>query len=326
MQPQPLTIWCNIQLSGAAGAALQNGLQGHRLVSASSIQASNLAGAGRDPLLADADIAFGQPNPQQALELPRLRWIHLTTAGYARYDRDDLKIALRERRGCLTNSSHVFDEPCAQHLLAMMLATARRLPESLDNQRGDYGWPSLPLRADSFLLTGQTALLVGFGAIARRLAELLAPFRMNLIGVRRSVRGDEPIKVVAMDEIDALLPLADHVINILPASRETTHYFNADRIGRMKSSAVFYNIGRGDTVDQAALRTALETRAIQGAYLDVTTPEPIAPDDPLWRTPHCRITPHTAGGYAGEFDRLVEHFLDNLRRFERNEALLNRVF
>jgi phosphoglycerate dehydrogenase-like enzyme len=93
----------------------------------------------------------------------------------------------------------------------------------------------------------------------------------------------------------------------------------------MKPGAIFYNIGRGTTVDQAALAEALGSGRLSAAYLDVTDPEPLPPEHPLWTTPNCVITPHTAGGHSDEWDRLVDHFLANLRRHEAAEPLLDRV-
>ncbi len=90
--------------------------------------------AGSDPLLEQADIALGQPDPKQIMNLPRLRWVHLTSAGYTRYDRPEIKSALRARGAILTNSSSVYAEPCAQHVLAMMLGFARQLPQCQDEQ------------------------------------------------------------------------------------------------------------------------------------------------------------------------------------------------
>jgi phosphoglycerate dehydrogenase-like enzyme len=101
--------------------------------------------------------------------------------------------------------------------------------------------------------------------------------------------------------------------------------FNADLINAMKPTALFYNIGRGTTVDQTALQKALENKRIGGAYLDVTEIEPLPPDHSLWRLPNCWITPHTAGGHANEFQRIIHHFLDNLARFEAGDALLDRI-
>src|SRR4030095_15374841 len=102
------------------------------------------------------------------------------------------------------------------------------------------------------LLNGQTALLVGFGAIALRLATLLAPFEMKLIGGRRQLAGDEPIAMITLEQLDDYLPLADHVINLLPSNASTLKLMDARRFGLMKSGACFYNIGRGTTVNQEA--------------------------------------------------------------------------
>ncbi len=323
--PSPLPIWCNTKFSDPIMARVRAAVAPHRLVIATARQSSNLVGSDRDPTLADADVAFGQPNPDQVLELPRIAWVHLTTAGYTRYDTPAFREGMTSRGGVLTNSSGVYDEPCAQHILAMMLGLARQLPAALLDQHGQRDWPYLPLRTTSQLLTGQSAILYGYGAIGGRLAELLQPFSIRLTGVRRKPQEDESIRVVTADEADQVLPDADHVINILPAADQTENFFDARRLARMKPSAVYYSVGRGSTTDQDALRSALEAKQIAGAYLDVTNPEPLPPDHPLWRTPNCYITPHTAGGHTTEFERLADHFLTNLKRFEAGETLVDRV-
>lgn len=325
MNVSRLNVWCNAHFPDPAMGELRDALQGHELILSPSLQKSNLVSAGPDPLLNDADVAFGQPDPVQIITLPKLKWVQLTSAGYGRYDRPDLRAALKHRGAVITNSSGVYAEPCAQHLLAMMLSLARRLPQAWDDQRGPHAWPAAEVRIHSHLLTGQTALLLGFGAIGLRLAELLAPFNMNLIAIRRSVKGDEPIRTVPTEQVDRFLPHADHVINILPAGPQTDGFITRARIAAMKPTAILYNIGRGATIDQTALREALTTGRLAAAYLDVTDPEPPAPDDPIWSTPNCYLTPHAAGGHATEFHRLVRHFLDNFNRFVRGAALHDRV-
>lgn len=324
MNAAPLTIWCNAHLTEPAMRELREGLGAHRLVLPAD-RTMNLVAGQPDPLLARADVAFGQPDPRQVVELANLRWIHLTTAGYTRYDTDAVRAALRARGAALTNSSSVYDEPCAEHVLAMMLAVGRRLPQCWAEQAGGRPWKSIEHRLECRLLVGQSALLLGFGAIGRRLVELLAPFRMNLVAVRRNVSGSEPIPTFPVERARELVARADHVIDLLPANAGTEQFFNADLIGAMKSTAIFYNVGRGTTVDQYALRTALDVGRIAGAYLDVTDPEPLPADDPLWTTPNCRITPHTAGGHHDEFERLVRHFLENLRRFTSGQRLNDRI-
>jgi phosphoglycerate dehydrogenase-like enzyme len=303
---------------------LKEGIAPHRLIVPED-RTMNLVAGRPDPLVSQADVAFGQPDPRQVIELRNLRWVHLTTAGYTRYDTEAVRAALKSRGAALTNSSSVYDEPCAEHVLSMMLALARRLPQCWVDQSTTRPWRASEHRIRSHLLVGQRALILGFGAIARRLVQLLEPFRMNVIAVRRTVTGDEPIETHSFHRTRELLRDADHVINVLPANPSTEQFFDADLIAAMKPTAMFYNIGRGTTVDQYALRTALEVGRIAAAYLDVTDPEPLPPDDPLWNTPNCWITPHTAGGHHEEFERLVRHFLENLRRFTTGDPLLDQI-
>jgi phosphoglycerate dehydrogenase-like enzyme len=323
--PAPLTVWCNAKFPPSAMDELRRGLSAHRLVLSSTPPTGNLASSAPDPELERADVALGQPDPAQVMNLPRLRWAHLTSAGYTRYDRDDLRAALRARGAALTNSSTVYAEPCAEHAFAMMMALARRLPQCVDDQRATRPWNAAEHRIHSRVLVGQTVVIVGYGAIGRRLAELLTPLRMNVIAVRRRPAREDNVRVVPQEQLDALLPQADQVVNILPENGQTLGFFGAARLGAIKPGGTFYNIGRGTTVDQDALVAALRSGRLAAAYLDVTDPEPLPPDHPLWSAPHCYITPHTAGGRDDEFEHLVRHFLDNLRRFERGEPLRDRV-
>ena len=269
------------------------------------------------------EILFGQPDPEEALALPDLRWIQVTSAGYTRYDTDEFRARLEAKGAILTNSSSVFDEPCAQHLLSFLLALARRLPQAFDEQLGGRNWTSARMRVDSHLLQEGSLLLVGYGAIARRLVELLKPFGMEIKAVRRTPTGDEAVPTFPLEALDRLLAESDTVVNILPANASTHRLFNADKFARMKDGAVFLNVGRGTTVDQDALLAVLPR--LGGAYLDVTDPEPLPKDHPLWSAPNLYITPHTAGGHRGEEVRLVRHFLANLERFGRGEELKDRV-
>jgi phosphoglycerate dehydrogenase-like enzyme len=274
--------------------------------------------------LQHADVAFGAPDARAICKSASVRWVHLNSAGYTSFDHQDTRETLVKRGAILTNSSDVYAEPCAQHLLAMITSLARGLPTALDAQRGDRSWrmflrPTLPL------LNGQTVLILGFGAIARRLVELLRPLEMNLIAVRRIVKGDEPIRVITVSEMDQVLPTVEHLVNTLPANDQSDGFVNASRLAKLKAGAIFYNIGRGTTVDQDALIKELRAGRLAAAHLDVTNPEPLPPNHPLWDAPNCFITPHLAGGHRTEKERQVRHFLDNLRRFEQGAPLRNRV-
>lgn len=316
MAKPALRIWSNVKYHDSAMQLLRDGTGENQLMLA-------LEQTGTQP--AEVEIAFGQPDPQLVKRSTTLRWIHLSSAGYDKFDTEEMRDALRARNAILTTSSAVYCEPCAQHLLAMMMGLARRLPEALEIQRGKRSWPTKELRAESYLLSGQTALILGYGAIAQRLAELLEPFRMKIVAVRRRITREEAILAISESEIEKYLPQADHVINTLPSNAGTRRFVNAERISLMKQGAKFYNVGRGNTVDQEALIEALNSGHLAAAYLDVIDPEPPPTNHPVWTTPNCFITPHSAGGHIGEEDRLVRHFLENLRRLSSGDKLLDRV-
>ena len=323
----PATIWTNFEPKPAARALLVSGLApgGHRLIQSTQSSRSVLTPGGRDPALAEADIAFGQPDPAGILDNPRLRWVALSTAGYTRYDTDAFRAAMRERGTVVTNTSAVFANPCAEHLLAQMLAGARELPKHFRNQAGPHAWPYLEGRYSIRTLSETTVVILGFGAIGRRLVELLAPFRCRVIAVRRSPRGDEGIETVTGDALPPVLARADHVVDILPESPATRWFFNAARFSQMRRGASFYNIGRGSTVQQDDLRAALVSGQVGEAWLDALDPEPLPPEHPLWTTPNCHLTPHVGGGHREQDENLVRHFLANLQRFARDEPLVDRI-
>jgi len=155
---------------------------------------------------------------------------------------------------------------------------------------------------------------------------LLQPFQVKVLAYRRKARGDEGVPVITPDQLaQAPASEADHIVNILPDNLESRHFFNAARFATLKPGAVFYNIGRGTTVDQDALLKALQSGRLKAAWLDVTDPEPLPENHPLWSAPNCFMTPHLAGGHADEAKTLVGHFLKNFEHFVRNEPLLDRV-
>jgi phosphoglycerate dehydrogenase-like enzyme len=325
MTDSTLSVWCNLPLPEGALAALTDGLGPHRLVRAVEMPDHNQPTGRADQRLLEADIAFGQPEADQCVASSRLLWVHLTSAGYTTFDAADERAALIARAIPVTTSSSVYAEPCAQHALAFMLAEARQLPRSLREQTLDRRWNTTPTRAASFLLKDQTVLLVGFGAIAARLAELLAPFGLRVVGFRRRLRGDEAIEAHPLAELPAWLPRADFVVNLLPAASDTAEFFDVPKFAAMKAGAIFINLGRGSTVDQTALLAALRGD-LRAAYLDVIMPEPLPPKHPLWSEPKCHITPHVAGGHGDEYDRLVVCFLANFQRFLHGQPLTGRVY
>ena len=320
-----LTIWTNALLTDEARRALTEATQAHRLLIAEQ-PPDVLAKADRDPGVSGANVVFGQPDPADLVDSEHLNWVQISSAGYTRYDLPELKSAFLSRKVLLTNSSQVFAEPCAEHLMAWLLADGRQLYPAFEEQKESRAWSQNALREKCRLLADQSFLIVGLGSIARRLIELLAPYRVRIQGYRRTPQPESPIPIVAAEKLPGALAGADHVVNILPESSSTNGFFETARFAQMRKGARYYSIGRGTTTDQGALIGALRSGHLEAAYLDVTDPEPLPPDHPLWSTPNCYITPHTGGGHTTESIRTVEHFLNNLRRFEQGTPLIDRVW
>lgn len=178
-------------------------------------------------------------------------------------------------------------------------------------------------------ILGGTVLVVGAGHVGSAFAGMCRAFGARTVGLKRAVSG--PVEgfdeVRTMDELDALLPRADVVALMLPHSPQTAGLMNADRIALMKDDAVLLSAGRGSVLDQDALVQAMGAGKLWGAALDVTDPEPLPADSPLWDVPNLLLTPHVAGGMRLEITRrrCVEMAQENLRRYLAGEKLANIV-
>lgn len=171
-------------------------------------------------------------------------------------------------------------------------------------------------------LTGKTVLLVGYGAIGKEIERMLEPFRVELLRVARTPR-TEP-EVHAVKELDRLLPKAQVIILIVPSTAETRHLIDAPRLALMQQGALLVNAARGPVVDTDDLVAALESGRIRAA-VDVTDPEPLPPEHPLWHCPNLLLTPHIGGATPQFSPRALATAADELRRYMRGEPLRNVV-
>lgn len=320
-----MNIYVDFRLPADALDCLRGATRGHTLLFSEALSETVLEPGGLDDRFSNAEIALGQPSPEAVAGAEALRWVHVSSSGITRYDTAAFRQLAREKGLVVTNSAHVYHEACADHVLSFMLAQSRRLVEGLHIPRFASAEAWLQHRGACIPLRGQQVLIVGFGAIGERLAELLKPMGMTVRGYRRRVRGDESVEMVGEGSLADALRFADHVVNLLPDQAATRGFFDAARLRGMKAGATFYNIGRGTTVCQDALLAQFAHDPSFHAWLDVTEPEPLPADHPLWQEVRCRITPHVAGGHQGEALTLIRHFSANLRRFERGEPLLDRV-
>ena len=255
-------------------------------------------------------------------DAPALRWIQTQGAGVEWL----LTPEVRARKELtVTNASGVHAEPIAEHVFGLMLALSRRLPEVLALQR-ERRWDTAPFLKDVPTLAGATLGILGVGAIGLHVAQLGAAFGMRVLGLRR---GGEPAphveRMFGPSELHALLRESHYVVNALPATDATRGLIGPAELAAMRADAILINIGRGTTVQTDALVSALRERRIRGAGLDVTDPEPLPSEHPLWTVPNVIITPHFSGGRPDYYQRAVAIFTDNLRRYAAGEALRNVV-
>lgn len=247
-----------------------------------------------------------------------LEWIHVAAAGVDSLLFDEL----RDSDVTVTNARGTFDRPIAEFVLASILAHAKRLHESRRLQEARE-WRHRETRS----LAGSRALVVGTGAIGREIARLLSAVGMEVRGVGRTAREQDPDfgTVVASSDLAAEAGWCDHLVNAAPLTPATTGLINADVLAAMTTTAHLVNIGRGATVVEADLVRALQDDVISGASLDVFEVEPLPSDSPLWQAPGAVISAHMSGDVIGWRDTLARQFVDNAQRWLDGEPLANVV-
>lgn len=216
----------------------------------------------------------------------------------------------------------------AEHTLGLLLSLVRRLPEAKEAQAAHEWSRELgglqPLHPEGrrTTLLGARVLVWGFGDIGRTLAPLLSALGADVTGIARTAGERDGYRVITEDSLADELPHTDVLISSLPATEQTRHAIGARVLDALPEHAFVLNVGRGTVVDQQALAAALRGGSIGGAALDVTDPEPLPADDPLWDAPNLLITPHGAGGRPVEPEaRIVE----NLRALDEGRPLLHEV-
>jgi phosphoglycerate dehydrogenase-like enzyme len=249
-----------------------------------------------------------------AVRHPGLRWLHIGGSGHEHFD--PLPQGL-----IVTHCVGVLAPFLAETAMAALLSLCTGLPRYAEQQRQRL-W--LPRRFQA--LRGRRVLIVGVGAVGEAFACRAAGFGAELVGVRRS--GVPTASVPDMhrpEALDALLPTAD-VVSLHPRLSERTRgLFDAPRIARMKRGAILLNSSRGAVVDTEALLAALEDGRLGGAWLDVTDPEPLPPDHPLWAAPNTLITPHCADQVADFPRRFAQRFVEHWGRWQRGEEMVGAI-
>jgi phosphoglycerate dehydrogenase-like enzyme len=273
--------------------------------------------------LREAEILFTiSLRPEQFAAAPNLRWIHAPSAAVHQL----LFAGLVNSDVLLTNSREVHGPVVAEHVMALIFALAKKIPQAaVLQQKHIWGQEAIWNQgARPREIAGATLGLIGLGSIGRRVAQMASAMAMRVIAVREHVEKGSPEGVEAVfapSALEEMLKQSDYVVLAAPLITATQGLINADRLAVMKPGACLINVGRGPQVDEAALVEALRSRRIAGAALDVFDREPLPADSPLWNMENLLITPHTAGLTDKLWHRHYELFSDNLRRYLARQPL-----
>lgn len=271
--------------------------------------------------VARADAIVGNIRPELLAHAKNLKLLQLNSAGSNPYL--SLPAVCPGARLCCATGAYGL--AISEHMMGVLLELMKKLALYRDNQF-EGRWQDLgPVTS----VYGANVLVVGMGDIGTSFARLCAAFGARVTGVRRRA-GEKPDFIESIRtpaDLDALLPEADVVFLSLPETPETIGLMSDQRIALMKETAYLLNCGRGSAVDQAALLRAVRAGKLAGAGLDVTTPEPLSQDHPLWREPRIVITPHVSGQYhlAETHNRIVALACRNLRALQSGGPLESEV-
>jgi phosphoglycerate dehydrogenase-like enzyme len=274
-------------------------------------------------VLSDADFArvtfyvrayyAGYREGELIARMPKLQVLQTLTAGV-----DDV-LPFLPQGVTLCNAAGVHDASTAELAVGLMIAGQRGFADYRDRQHeGRWQHEFRPALADSRIL------VIGAGHISNAIVRRLLPFEVHVDRIGRTARTDGFGEILDMTSLDAVLPQADIVSLIVPLTPETEHLVDAAFIARMKPGALLVNTARGKVVDTQALLEALQEGRIRAA-LDVTDPEPLPADHPLWAAPNCFITPHIGGDTAAFLPRAKALVAEQVGRWLRGEALHNVV-
>lgn len=263
-------------------------------------------------------VGWNRKLEQEAADSDNLKWVQSWSAGVDYFPMDRF-----EAKGIsLTTSGGVHAIPISEHIFAVLLAMTRNLDGNLRSQvRGKWekGEAHNGLYGE---IHGRTLVVVGTGHIGRATARVAKAFGMTTVGVRHSGRPEEHFdEMYKTDGIEEAFAKGDVIVNILPLTDETRHFFNRDSFAYMKKGAIYITVGRGPSTDTDALIEALDSGYLSGAALDVFEQEPLPEDHPLWKREDVILTPHVAGNTDHYDERAAEIFVDNLRAYVQGETL-----
>ena len=275
--------------------------------------------------IADADGYIGEITSAEVRAAKNLKWVGVMSAGVERVlFPADGSSDLRQSNIILTNNKIVQGPEIADHALAMLLMMSRNLNFLYRNDQQQV-WD--PHSFHGIELNGKTAVVIGVGGIGTQISIRANAFGMTVIGVDPEDKPFLPFikRVVKPDQLDDVIPEADVVFISVPDTPKSHKMMGAKEFGLMKKSSYFIAVSRGGIYDMNGLVKALDERRLAGAGVDVTDPEPLPKEHPLWKFDNVVITPHIAGRSDQDAGRMVGTLKENIRRFVDGRPLINVV-
>lgn len=248
----------------------------------------------------------------------RLRWIHVPAAGVDKL----LFPELRDSDVLVTNAHGVFDRPMAEYVLAGILWSAKELGRTQDLQRG-HEWHRRTTRD----VAGASALVIGTGGIGRCTARTLRAMGMDVAGGGRTARSGDPDfgEVHDTARLAEVVGRFDYVVLVAPLTPATENLLSREVLESVRPGAFLVNVGRGRTVDEAALVDVLRSGRLSGALLDTFVDEPLPAPSPLWDMPQVLVSPHMSSDTDGWLDRLAAQFAENFVAWQEGRPMANVV-
>ncbi len=228
---------------------------------------------------------------------------------------------LREKNIVLCNNKGAYAEPIGEWIIYDLMAIDKFARQNIENQNNKI-WKR---RSKTYNLYNKKILFLGTGDIATEAAKRLANFKMEIIGFNTKGTAKEHFhRCVSLEELKEALSEADYVVMVLPLTKSTYKFMDAEKFEAMKDESVFINVGRGETVDQEALIEATKTK-LRGVALDVFEKEPLPKDSPLWEMDNVYVSPHIADLSEDAEDRILLNVRENLKRISEERELINVV-
>lgn len=301
-----MVIYCHVKLSALLQNKLRESLQGHQLIVGQELNAENA-----EQNCIAADVVFGNPPLAWVESSKEIKWMQLESVGL-----DPYQDIIKSNKIKISNLRGFFNAPVAESAIGGILMLYRKLHD-LYKAQSKAQWAKDTIRPECDTLAGKNITILGGGSIGSAIKKYLHPFNANVYVFSKPGKDSD---FGSIREFDNKLEEMDIIIGCLPENEETIGFLNKKRLSKLKSTTIIVNVGRGSLIDEKELIAVLRAQKLGGAFLDVTTQEPIPKSSELWRVPNLILGQHTGGGTKHEVMDKVNFFIENFELYQAGKA------